>query len=178
MGLTLAVNETMKYLITLLIALGTSLMATAEETWSVAEAKIDGKPVVYKFMSELPDKKLRESMVWLTVVSWKYDGSSNNGMPPKDVNNYMILLEDALEAIKGREVIYFNVYSATGNNLKEFAFYIADREAFKHNFNKALNGHKAYPLKINFYEDKDWSDLVKLHTDFGIAPELTTKVQW
>jgi hypothetical protein len=37
------------------------------------------------------------------------------------------------------------------------------------NFNKALNGQPVYPIEINFYEDKDWSDLVKLHSDFGVS---------
>jgi hypothetical protein len=173
MLLALAVRESMKLLITLLATLGVSLIATAEETWSVAEAKIKGKPVVYKFMNELPDEKLRNNMSWLTVVSWKYDGSTNNGMPPKNLNDSMIQLEDGLEAITGREKIYFDVYSATGNNLKEFVFYITDREEFMNNFNKALNGHSAYPIEINFYEDKEWSDLIKLHADFGV--QLTSK---
>lgn len=144
-------------------------MTKAEETWSVGEAKIQGKPVVYKFMNELPSKDLRDKMIWLTVVSWKYDGSTNNGMPPGHVNEAMIRLEDGLETIRGREGLYFDVYSATGNNLKEFVFYIADREEFMGNFNEALHGHEAYPIEINFYEDKEWSDLVKLQADFGIT---------
>lgn len=165
----LAASETMKKLIALVIILGVSFMAKAEETWSVGEAKIKGMPVVYKFINELPEEKLRNSMAWLTVVSWKYDGSTNNGMPIKEVNETMIRLEDGLEAIKGREKIYFDVYSATGNNLKEFVFYIASREEFMNNFNEALNGHPAYPIEVNFYEDKDWSDLVKLQNDFGVT---------
>ena len=142
-------------------------MAIANETWSVGKAEIQGKPVVYKFMNELPDVALRNKMFWLTVVSWKYDGYTNNGMPPKDVNEAMIQLEDGLETIEGKEILYLDVYSATGNELKEFVFYITDREEFMSNFNKALNNHPAYPIEVNFYEDKDWSDLVKLQNDFG-----------
>jgi hypothetical protein len=148
---------------------GVSFMANAEGTWSVGEAKINGKPVVYKFTNELPDVNIRNSMPWLTVVSWKYDGSDNNGMPPKEINEKMIELEDGLETIEGRQKLYLDVYSATGNNLKEFVFYIADREQFMVNFNKALNGYPVYPIEINFYEDKEWSDLVKLQSDFDVT---------
>jgi len=158
----------MKLLITLLITLGLSFMATAAESWSVGQAEIAGKPVVYKFINELPDKKLRDMMTWLTVVSWKYDGSSTNGMPAKDLNASMIKLENGLVSIVGRGDVYYEVYTATGNNLKEFVFYITDRDVFMSHFNKALNNHPAYPIEISFYEDKAWSDLVKLHTDFGI----------
>ena len=143
-------------------------MAIADEKWSVGESKIQGKPVVYKFMNELPEVALRNKMSWLTVVSWKYDGSTNNGMPPKEVNEVMIQLEDGLETIEGRESLYFDVYSATGNELKEFVFYIADREEFMSNFNKALSDQPAYPIEVNFYEDKDWSELTKLQSDFGV----------
>jgi len=80
----------------------------------------------------------------------------------------MIKLEDALETISGREALYLDVYSATGNNLKEFVFYIADREQFMANFNHALRDQPAYPIEINFYEDNEWSDLAKLHQDFGV----------
>lgn len=154
------------YLISLII-IGISCIAVAEETWSVAQAFIEGKPVVYKFMNELPNKPVRDTMSWLTVISWKYDGSNNNGMPLNAINESMIKLEDGLENIEGRETLYFDDYSATGNNLKEFVFYIADRELFMANFNKALNGHPSYPIAVNFYEDKEWSDFTKLKSDFA-----------
>ena len=157
----------LKYLLSTLI-LGVSFMAWSEETWSVGEATIQGKPIVYKFMNEFPDNSTRSKMEWLTVVSWRYDGSSNNGMPPKHVNELMIKLEDGLETIKGREELYFDVYSATGNDLKEFVFYIANREVFMERFNEALSGHDVYPIDVNFYQDKEWSDLKKLQTGFGI----------
>lgn len=144
-------------------------MAIAEGTWTVGEAKINGKPVVYKFTNELPSVNVRNSMPWLTVVSWKYDGSENNGMPPKDINEKMIKLEDGLETIEGKQRLYLDVYTATGNNLKEFVFYVADREQFMANFNNALNGHPVYPIEIKFYEDRAWGDLVKLQSDFGIS---------
>ena len=143
-------------------------MGWSEETWSVGEATVKGMPVIYKFMNEFPDDSTRKRMRWMTVVSWAYDGSDNNGMPPKDLNEAMIALEDGLEKISGREELYYDVYSATGKNLKEFVFYITDREKFMLNFNKALNGHPLYPIEINFYEDEEWSELKELQEDFGV----------
>lgn len=151
----------------LIFAFGVSCMVSADGTWSVGEAKIQGNPVVYKFTNDLPTVNVRQKMPWLTVVSWKYEGSTRNGMPPKDINDAMIRLEDGLETIEGREEDYLDVYSATGNNLKEFVFYIADRERFMVSFNKALRGHPAYPIEVNFYEDKEWSELIKIQQDFG-----------
>lgn len=126
-------------------------------------------PIVYKYLSQLPNEKERDKLNWLTVISWKYDGSINNGMPPQETNDSMIALEDALETIKGEGNIYEMAYTATGNDLKEFVYYISDRDAFMKNFNEALSDHPSYPLAINFYEDPDWSDLSKLHANFSNA---------
>lgn len=142
-------------------------MAWSEETWSVGEATVQGKTVVYKFMNEFPDEVTRHRVSWLTVVSWKYDGLENNGMPPQKINEAMIKLEDGLDAIEGREKPFYNVYTATGNNLKEFVFYIADREEFMGKFNQALDDHPVYPIEINFYKDIEWSDLKELQADFN-----------
>ncbi|WP_290536986.1 DUF695 domain-containing protein [Alcanivorax sp.] len=144
------------------LLLGFSFMSYAGENWVVAETHVDGKPVIYKFIHELPDEAQRKKLPWLAVVSWKYDGSETNGLPPSLVNDRMIELENGLEAIEGRKIIYLDVYTATGNNLKEFVFYIADREEFMEKFNESLSGHKPYPIGINFYEDKAWKDLNEL----------------
>jgi len=58
-------------------------MAFSEDTWSVGEAKIQGNQVVYKFTNAVPPESIRQKLPWLTVISLKYDGSENNGMPPK-----------------------------------------------------------------------------------------------
>ncbi len=159
----------MKRILLCLFIMGVCNISIAEETWAVGKVRVKGKPVIYKFLSQLPNEKVKHGFPWLAVVSWKYDGSSNNGMPLPDVNKSMISLEDELEKIQGDGLIYHSVYSATGNNLKEFVFYIADREKFMEKFNMALSQEPAYPIEINFYEDKEWSDLSRLISDFSGA---------
>ena len=43
-----------------------------------------GFPVIWSFVNELPSHSEREQLPWLTVVSWTYDGSVRNGMPPPE----------------------------------------------------------------------------------------------
>lgn len=161
----------MNRLILSVLLLSVSVLVLAAETWSVGQAKVDGIPIVYKFMGELPEQKIRSQMSWLTVVSWNYDGTDNNGMPPNEVNQAMIRLEDGLQNIVGRGSLYYDVYAATGNNLKEFVFYIADCETFMDHFNTALEGHSAYPIEVNFYQDEHWSDLLELQQVFAASVE-------
>ncbi|WP_242671883.1 DUF695 domain-containing protein [Stutzerimonas kirkiae] len=157
----------MRLLLALLLIFGASRMALAEYTWSVAMGQQQGNSLVFKYINETPPPDIRQQMPWLTVVSWEYDGSEQGGMPPEPVNTSLIELEDHLEKIEGEGTLYLPVYSVMGNNLKEFVFYIADRERFMENFNKALQGQPIYPIAINFYEDKAWSELSKLHA--GVA---------
>ncbi|WP_369990802.1 DUF695 domain-containing protein [Pseudomonas xanthosomatis] len=158
----------MRVLLISILVFGAAFMESAESTWSVGTSTVQGRRVVYKYIDSVPPASTRQQLPWLTIVSWKYDGDKNDGMPPPKTNQAMIALEDALETLSDHQKACLEVYTGTGNNLKEFAFYIADREAFMVDFNNALSGHPAYPIEINFYEDREWSDLAKLHQRTGV----------
>ena len=126
----------------------------------------DGFPVIYSFESDLPPPPIIQSLSLLTVVSWQYDGSSNNGMPPTDVNEQMVDLEDAIEDHQWRGSLY-RAYGRTGNGLKELVYYIASQEAFLEGINAALAGRPRFPIKITFYPDAAWDDLKRVQADFA-----------
>lgn len=158
----------MKRLIVLLLGIVLIVTANAEEGKGiVGRVYEDGVPVIYKFVNELPDDAVRDNLSWLTVISWKYDGTSNNGMPLEDINQRMITLEDAIENHIENDNALRHVYSRTGNNLKELVYYIHDREQFLRAFNEILSGHPRYPIEINFYEDAEWKDFKRLRNDFS-----------
>ncbi|WP_104813738.1 DUF695 domain-containing protein [Aureitalea marina] len=132
----------------------------------VGEYFENGFPVIVKFVSELPAKGIVSKMKWFTVISWNYDGSQNNGMPPEAINQRMLLLEEALDKAFRNGKITHHAYNRTGNSLKEFNYYISDRDKFMSRFNSALAKHERYPIEINFYEDPDWSEMNRLIEDF------------
>ena len=147
---------------------------TSEKTESIEEPKgvigtyyEDDLPVIMKFVNELPDNKIISRFPFLTVVSWKYDASENNGMPLYKINQRMIILEDALENAMTSSKVFTHVYSRTGNGLKEFAYYTTSQDDFMRVLNKALEKHAEYPIGINFYEDKEWTDFKKILENFA-----------
>lgn len=140
-----------------------------EEKGVIGRVYVDGVPVIYKFVNELPEVTVRDKLTWLTVISWKYDGSLNNGLPLEDENQSMITLEDAIEDHIENDHVLRHVYSRTGNNLKELVYYIHDQEKFLEAFNKSLSGHPRYPIEINFYEDTEWDDFKRILGDFSKA---------
>ncbi|MEE9345778.1 MAG: DUF695 domain-containing protein [Methylococcales bacterium] len=138
-----------------------------QEKGAIGRVHENGLPVIYKFVNEIPSASMRNQLQWLTVISWKYDGISNNGMPKTDENQRMISLENIIEKHIENDKVLCHVYSRTGNNLKELVYYIHDQNQFLEAFNKALSSHQRYPIEINFYEDKVWEDFQKLLNDFS-----------
>lgn len=127
----------------------------------------DGLPVIMKFINELPDQSVVDRYPFLTVISWKYDGSQNNGMPLEKVNKRMILLEEALEDSMESSKIFTHAYSRTGNNLKELVYFTTEQEAFMTVLNQALESHDEYPIEIAFYEDREWAEFKDVLKDFN-----------
>ncbi|RDY57860.1 DUF695 domain-containing protein [Flagellimonas nanhaiensis] len=123
-------------------------------------------PVIMKFVNELPNENTIKKLPFLTVVSWKYEGTKNNGMPPKEINERMIILEEALETSMNETDIFTHAYSRTGNNLKELVYYTTKQDDFMTMLNRTLEKHDVYPIEINFYEDKEWTDFQKVLNDF------------
>jgi hypothetical protein len=140
---------------------------STKPTGVIGRSVEEGLPVIWKFVNEPPSDAKRQQLTWLTVVGWKYDGSSNNGMPPQEENERMLTLEDALEQHVEKVDFCEHAYSRTGNNLKEFVYYINDRETFSAALNAALKTHPRYPISITFYEDPEWKEFMRLLTDFS-----------
>jgi Family of unknown function (DUF695) len=118
----------------------------------------DGMPVIWRFVNEPPTIQKRKALPWLTIISWKYDGSRNNGMPPKRVNNRMLVLEQTIEREVEKTNFCEHAISRTGSNLKELIYYIHDRDAFMDRLNVVLASQERYPIEITFFEDRDWKE--------------------
>ena len=143
--------------------------ATSEEKGIIGEYKVDGRPVVMKFVDELPTVVTREKYRWLTVVSWKYDGAQNNGMPESEDLERMKQLERSIDSSLVDAGFCLHAYSRTGNNLKELVYYIIDRDEFLSALNRALAEHPQYPIDIDFYEDAEWKDFQTILGKFDLS---------
>ncbi|MEY8868439.1 DUF695 domain-containing protein [Meridianimaribacter flavus] len=146
--------------------LGIGKNKSKEEKGIIGRFYENDQPVILKFVNNLPNKKIIDTLPFLTVISWKYDGTNNNGMPPEKTNTRMITLEGALKKSMDKTNIFTHVYSRTGNNLKELVYYSTLQEDFMIILNQTLKNHDAYPIEINFYEDKDWTDFKNILNNF------------
>ena len=129
-------------------------------------------PVIVKFNKRIPHETTQSKLPILTVISWSYDGSQRNGMPLNQVNQRIIELEKAITNGNSKNRLYKHAYSRIGNNLKELVYYSSSQEEFMQNLNKVLSKHERYPIDIEFYEDKEWSEFKKLLNDFNINGKI------
>jgi hypothetical protein len=150
-----------------IILLSMTASGSDNETGVIGRTYEDGLPVIYAFDKSAPSQDMISRFPWLTIVSWKYDGSGNNGMPTEETNVQMIKLEDALSAAFQNSSNSTWAFNRTGNHLKEFAYYISDRNSFLEMFNEVLSSHPRYPVEVTFYNDSTWSEMKDLLTDFG-----------
>ncbi|ERN42646.1 protein of unknown function (DUF695) [Rubidibacter lacunae KORDI 51-2] len=141
--------------------------ASEEKPFVIGRVYEDGLPLIYSFDDSMLSQATIDSFPWLTVISWNYDGTMNNGMPPTEINERMVELENELVRNFDRSSNSKWVFNRTGNNLKEFAYYIKDRDDFLKVLNSALSEHPTYPIEITFYHDPTWKEIHKLRDDFG-----------
>jgi len=146
-------------LLHLILIMSTPNSAARSTPWVILKGEADGLPIIIKVMEDFPPENVRERFGWLAVISWRYDASENNGMPVPAVNDQMIQLEHAIDTIQENELCV-QVYSKTGNGLKELVYYIGDRDEFMQTLNDALSDQPRYPLEIEFFEDPEWGDLM------------------
>ena len=131
---------------------GSQAMTVNSETRGrIVETYKDGSPILWTYVPEMPEETSRRALPWLTVVRWEYDGSENNGMPDTDENQRMLMLEAALLKIE-RPEICVEAYRRIGAGLREFVYYIVDRELFLEEFNEHVAGEPRYPIEIKFYQ--------------------------
>lgn len=127
----------------------------------------NGKPVIVKFVAEKPNRNVQNKLPYLLVISWKYNGDENNGMPLNEDNERMILLEQLLQEIV-LEGNSYHAYSRTGNSLKELNYYVTNQNEYMDRVNILLKDYEDFPISFDFYADNDWDELATLFKDFKV----------
>ena len=89
-------------------------------------------------------------------------------MPNEQTNREMLELDRALDTLEVPNSC-IEAYRRIGLGLREFVFYVSNRDGFMSSLNQALANHIGYPIEIKFYEDANWSELQTLINDFSYA---------
>ena len=69
----------------------------SNDTWSVATAEDDGKPIIFRIRNKPPSFASKKTFPHLLAVGWQYEPPNESGMPPEELADRMGQLEDLLE---------------------------------------------------------------------------------
>jgi hypothetical protein len=144
-----------KFLILLLSCLmSTSIFA---QEWSTATSsnKANGRVIIFRFISKFNANLDRTSQQNRIIIAWKY--KSENGMPSLNERERMDAMEDALQPALEKDGFATLALVSTGEDLREWTYYVKTEKEFFSRLNKALAGQTAFPINIHTAVDPKWS---------------------
>lgn len=114
----------------------------------------NGRKIIYRYAQELSPTFDRGSQPIRVIIVWKY--SSDTGQPYAEEHAAMNLLEDTLEPVLQNDFSTLALVS-TGENLREWTYYVASEDEFMTRLNDALAGLPKFPIEIHITEDPAWT---------------------
>jgi Family of unknown function (DUF695) len=136
---------------------------TENDTHSILEAELEsGNTLIAVINTELLNWDSRASHPWIAVLTLKYDGSNNNGMP--DNKDYILLDTIEEEVMKELKDIdgFLNIGRQTVKGEREIYFACKDfRKPSKVYFNIQKKFSKNFEIEYDIYKDKYWQSLEK-----------------
>ena len=124
-----------------------------QDRWTIAHAEEDGMALLFRYRNEIPVKDPAGFPYVLSIV-WEYDGDQNLGMPADETLAQMERLEDSLDSIDDRDALLMVV--VTGNNRREWIWYVDDTSKYMSLLNQALRGKPKFPIDFSASEDPAW----------------------
>jgi hypothetical protein len=143
-----------KRLISKLFSSEAAEQAPADNSWALAEASDDGRPLVFRFRTGFPSTVKRSRFPLMIAITWRFE--SDSGMPSNREKASMDDLEESLSHVvesTGKAVLTVIV---TGNEVREWQFYTRSQDEFMRLLNQALAGKPRFPIEISTDDDPDW----------------------
>ena len=101
------------------------------DSWRTVRAQFedDDLDTVFRFRTELPEKRVRSKYRNLIIFKWPYP-AKKDGMPYAAVLKQMGSFEDQLEAAVESSQIGIQAVCLTGNGRRTWRYYVADKTEF------------------------------------------------
>ena len=149
----------MKFLF-LALAIMTSISTNASadgKVWATAISKqaATDRAIVFRYIRDFQPGFSRQAYPERIIIVWRYQSPS--GMPEKADNDRMSQLEDLLTPVVEKPGFSSLVLVSTGENLREWVYYAKSEKEFLASLNKALAGHRPFPIEIHGAKDPEWS---------------------
>ena len=130
---------------------------TENDTYSILEAELSGNALIAVINTDLLHWDSKASHPWIAVLTIKYDGSNNNGMPDdKDYKLLDAIEEELIPELKDIDG-FLNIGRQTANGNREIYFACKDfRRPSKVFFKIQQKYSVSYKIDYDIYKDKYW----------------------
>jgi hypothetical protein len=122
----------------------------------MATGEDDGKPLIFRIRNGAPAFATKATFPKLLAVSWQFDPTTNNGMPPRDAVERMQQFENLLAPVFSNARQAFLTVVVTGNGVREWQWYVKDPEKVMNLVNETLGELDPFPVQFSFQEDPAW----------------------
>jgi len=131
---------------------------TENDTYSILEAELEsGNKLIAVINTELLNWDSKASHPWISVLTLKYDGSNNNGMPnEKDYKVLDTIEEEVMKELKDIDG-FLNIGRQTAKGERDIYFSCKDfRKPSKVFFKIQQKYSDHFEIEFDIYKDKYW----------------------
>ena len=125
-------------------------------TWATAVSTNadNGRKIIFRYVEHLRPTFNKTSQPIRAIIVWKY--LSEDGQPIAEDYERMMLLEDALESAFETDRFGTLAIVSTGEDLREWTYYVRSEAEFMARLNYALAEKTAFPIEIHTASDPNW----------------------
>jgi hypothetical protein len=114
----------------------------------------NGRKIIFRYAKELSASFDRACQPVRIIIVWTYQ--SESGQPMSEDQQRMNQLEDMLESVLKEDGFATLALVSTGEDLREWTYYVKSEAEFTARLNYALAGVPAFPIEIHAASDPDW----------------------
>lgn len=131
---------------------------TQNDEHSILEAELEnGNKLIAVVNTQLLNWDSKASHPWIAVITLKYDGRNNNGMPNENDIQSLNEIEDSIMQQLSDKDGYLNIGRQTANNERDIYFACKDfRKPSKVFFKTQQDHNNKFEIEYDIYKDKYW----------------------
>ena len=114
----------------------------------------NGRKIIFRYAKELSASFERACQPVRIIIAWTYQ--SESGQPMSEDRQRMNQLEDMLESVLKEDGFATLALVSTGEELREWTYYVKSEAEFTARLNYALAGVPAFPIEIHAAPDPEW----------------------
>lgn len=140
---------------------------TTDDEHSILKAELEnGNNLIAVVNTQLLNWDCKASHPWIAVITFKYDGNSNNGMPnDNDYQTISEIEEGILQQLIDKDG-YLYIGRQTANNERVIYFACKDFRKPAKVFFKIQQENNKFEIEYNIYKDKYWQTFERFRPDY------------